>query len=308
MGRCPLRATENLVWMFRLKSPMLAALQMKSFLLLVSLAFLANAAITDEPVDDRLLQAELLRFAEAQLNADQIARVETLKSQLVRQLCEVALAAPSTATNALPVAAARVRPGVAVVGGIYKCKKCSKWHLNAASGFFVSSDGIFVTNHHVIASGDKEALVVLSGDNRMSVVSELLAADPVADIAILRCEGSGFTALPLSAAAPDGSPVGVWSHPNNHFFCLSSGIIARRFVLRKPGGSCETLAITADYARGSSGGPVFDDRGNVIGMVASTDSVYYTEEHGQQKNLQMVFKNCVSARNILALIDPKPAR
>jgi len=129
----------------------------------------------------------------------------------------------------------------------------------------------------------------------------------VADIAILRCEGSGFTALPLSTDVPDGSPVGVWSHPNNYFFCLSAGIVARRFILRKPGGKAEMLAITADYARGSSGGPVFDDRGNVVGMVASTDSVYYTEENGQQKNLQMVFKNCVSARSILALIEPKPA-
>jgi hypothetical protein len=129
----------------------------------------------------------------------------------------------------------------------------------------------------------------------------------VADIAILRCEGSGYTALPLSAEAPDGSPVGVWSHPSSHFFCLSAGIVARRFLLRKPGGRAEALAITADYARGSSGGPVFDDRGNVVGMVASTDSVYYDEENGQQKNLQMVFKNCVSARSILALIEPKPA-
>jgi S1-C subfamily serine protease len=75
-----------------------------------------------------------------------------------------------------------------------------------------------------------------------------------------------------------------------------------------PGGAVESLAITADYARGSSGGPVFDDRGNVVGMVASTDSIYYDQENGQQKNLQMVFKNCVSARSILALIGPKASK
>ena len=201
-----------------------------------------------------------------------------------------------------------MRPGVAVIGSIYKCKKCTRWHVGAASGFFISSDGILVTNHHVVASADKETLVVLSGDGRMSAVTELLATDPVADIAILRCEGTGFTPLPLSADAPDGSPVGVWSHPSNHFFSLSAGIVARRFLLNKPGGKTETLAITADYARGSSGGPVFDDHGNVVGMVASTDSVYYDMENGQQKNLQMVFKICVSARSILALIDPKPVK
>jgi S1-C subfamily serine protease len=195
-----------------------------------------------------------------------------------------------------------------VVGGIYKCKKCSNWHLSAASGFFISADGILVTNHHVVASSDKETLVVLAGDGRMTLVTEVLAADPVADVAILRCEGSGFPTLPLSANAPDGSPVGVWSHPDNHFYSLSAGIVSRRFLMRKAGGPCEVLAITADYARGSSGGPVFDDRGNVVGMVASTDSVYYDHENGEQKNLQMVFKNCVSARSILALIEPKPAK
>jgi len=53
--------------------------------------------------------------------------------------------------------------------------------------------------------------------------------------------------------------------------------------------------ITAGYGRKSSGGPMFSDHGNVAGMVASTGSIYYDEENGQKKNLQMVFKNCASA-------------
>ncbi len=277
--------------------------------LLLFLAFVtaAGAAVTDEPVDDQRLQGELLKFGEARLNAGKATKASDIRAQLDRRRCQIALTAVVQKNDSLSAAAARVRPGVAVVGSIFKCKKCSRWHLNAASGFFISSDGILVTNHHVVASGDKETFVVMAGDGRMSAVTELLATDPVADIAILRCEGTGFTALPLSADAPDGSPVGVWSHPSNRFFCLSAGIVARRFVLRKQAGRAEALAITADYARGSSGGPVFDDRGNVVGMVASTDSVYYDEENGQQKNLQMVFKNCVSARSILALIEPKAA-
>jgi S1-C subfamily serine protease len=276
-------------------------------LIFLALATAGRAALTDEPMDDQRLQGSLLKFAEAQFGAGKTAKVDALKSQLSRRRCQVDLPPVAQKSDPLPAAAARVRPGVAVVGSMFKCKKCANWHLNAASGFFISSDGIFVTNHHVIAGGEKETLVVLSGDNRMAPVREVLAADPVADVAILRCEGSGFTALPLSAEAADGSAVGVWSHPSSRFFCLSAGIVARRFMLRKSGGPVEALAITADYARGSSGGPVFDDRGNVVGMVASTDSVYYDQENGQQKNLQMVFKNCVSARSILKLIEPKTA-
>ena len=280
---------------------------MKHFLLLLALATASRAALNDEPVDDRRVQGELLKFGEAQMNSGKATKVDVLKTQLDRRHCQVALLPVSAKSEPLSIAASQARRGVAVVGGIYKCKKCTRWHLSAASGFFISADGVLVTNHHVVAGADKETLVVLSGDGRMVAVTEVLAADPVADIAILRCAGGGFPALPLSADAADGSPVGVWSHPANHFYSLSAGIVARRFLLRKPGGPCEALAITADYARGSSGGPVFDDRGNVVGMVASTDSVYYEEENGQQKNLQMVFKNCVSARSILALIEPRPA-
>ena len=265
----------------------------------------AHAGSTDAPVDDQRLQGELLKFGQAQIETGKAVKAADIRAQLDRRKCEITLSSAAEKGGPLSAAAARVRPGVAVVGGVFKCKKCTNWHLGGASGFFISSDGILVTNHHVVAGADRETFVVLSGDGRMSRVTELLATDPVADVAILRCEGSGFTALPLSADAPDGSPVGVWSHPNSHFFCLSTGIVARRFVQRKPNGRTEALAITADYARGSSGGPVFDDRGNVVGMVASTDSVYYDQENGQQKNLQMVFKNCVSARSILALIGPK---
>ena len=295
---------------------MLGYSQMKALVLLLALTIASRADLTTEPVDDRRLQDELLNFAEAQLSAGTATKMDVLRSQLTRRRCDVALLPVSTKSEPLSAAASRTRPGVAVVGGIYKCKKCTKWHLSAASGFFISSGGILVTKHHVVAGPDKESLVVLSGDGRMAPVTEVLASDAIADIAILRCKGTGYSALPLDAEAAAGSPVGVWSHPAEHFFSLSSGIVARRFLLKKPSGpTCEALAITADYARGSSGGPVFDDRGNVVGMVASTDSVYYEQQNGQQKNLQMVFKNCVSARSILALIeakagtlDPKTAR
>jgi S1-C subfamily serine protease len=61
------------------------------------------------------------------------------------------------------------------------------------------------------------------------------------------------------------------------------------------------MSITADYARGSSGSPVLDDSGAVVGMVADTRSIYYTIDHGAQQNLQMVVKECVPSASILKL-------
>ena len=42
--------------------------------------------------------------------------------------------------------------------------------------------------------------------------------------------------------------------------------------------------------------------GQVVGVAASTESLYYTEKEGVQNNLQMVFKNCVPVSQLLELI------
>ena len=64
------------------------------------------------------------------------------------------------------------------------------------------------------------------------------------------------------------------------------------------------MFITADFAKGSSGSPILNNRGEIIGMVAATESIYYTETQEEQKNLQMVFKNCVPSHSIRNLLKP----
>jgi S1-C subfamily serine protease len=59
------------------------------------------------------------------------------------------------------------------------------------------------------------------------------------------------------------------------------------------------MAITADYAKGSSGAPVLDDTGSVVGIVSATNSIYYTPP---QKNLQMVIKSCIPVDAIWKLL------
>ena len=66
------------------------------------------------------------------------------------------------------------------------------------------------------------------------------------------------------------------------------------------------MAITADFARGSSGAPVLDGSGRVVGIVASTRSIYYSKEKGMEKNLQMVLKHCIPSGELLKLL-PSPS-
>ena len=65
------------------------------------------------------------------------------------------------------------------------------------------------------------------------------------------------------------------------------------------------IAITADFAKGSSGAPVFNEFGAVIGSVNNTQSTYYSEKNGVKNNLQMVFKNTVSLQHLKDLIEKK---
>ena len=272
----------------------------------VMLALVLAVRITAAPpvaVNDREVFGRMQKFAEEQIASDHGTKAADLIAQLDRVSCEVKLAPFATGAIPLPDLVLQRRAAVGVIGGLFKCKKCTNWHVSAASGFFIGASGVFVTCHHVINSAEKETFVVLTGDGRLAPVREVLAADAAADVAIVRCEGEGFAAAPLAADAPVGAPITVLGHPNDHFFSLTQGIISRYFVEARPR-KTEMLSITADFAKGSSGAPVFDAAGNVVGMVSNTQSVYYDEKNGHAENLQMVFKNCVTAKSILRLVKP----
>ena len=193
-----------------------------------------------------------------------------------------------------------------VVAQSYLCGKCDKRHLSAASGVMLTADGAFATSYHVVNQKTNDVMLIMTGDGRIAPVTAVLAARRDADVVILQAEGTGFTPLPLSTNAPAGMPVRVISTPDNNFFTLSEGVVSRQFVNKRRRGMepVTMLAITADFAKGSSGGPVFDEFGAVVGIVTSTVSTYYENNNGRRENLQMVFKHCIPSRYLLELAKP----
>jgi S1-C subfamily serine protease len=189
---------------------------------------------------------------------------------------------------------------VLVLGELYKCEKCDKWHIQQAAGFLITRDGVFVTNHHVFDDKKGDILVAMTSDGHVYPVLEVLAASKHDDVAIARIKMEDAPVVPLRADAPVGSPVSLISHPDGRFYMYTQGHIARYSRLREHGGVATRMAVTADFARGSSGAPLFDRQGNAVGMVCSTRSVYYAAD---RRDLQMVFKQCIPARAILGLID-----
>ncbi len=279
----------------------------RSFLTILLVAFFpVNRLPAPEPrvIHDGLIKS---RFSDAGVRLMKDKRAiskDKVAEQLNRTSCAVTLI-PTATRRVTGVELVRsCRPGVLIVGGVYKCGKCEKWHTSTATGFALSEDGVFATCYHVLKSDNKEAHCVMTEDGKVYSVTEILAADEAADVAICRAEGARF--VPLSLASdnlPEGEAVSVISHPVSRFYTLTEGKVSRYFMLRRTNGKhLPFMEITADFAKGSSGGPVLDSRGNVVGMAASTQSIYYDVKDGRKDNLQMVIKQCVPVSAIRALI------
>ena len=250
----------------------------------------------------------------------------TLIEQLARKSADVALPAAedSPARGGAAAAAAdpeevcdRASRATLVIAGLYKCDKCSHTHAGCATGFVLTAGGVAVTNFHVMNAAKNMTVVAMTHDGRLLPVKEVLAADQAHDVALIRLDlggGDGGDAkaalepLPLGRQARPGADVYVVSHPDNRFFSFTRGTVSRYYHAGPQRGDATMMQITADFARGSSGGPVLDSRGRAVGMVASTSSVYYNNDNGEQKNLQMVFKECVTADAIRVLFRPSPAQ
>jgi S1-C subfamily serine protease len=255
-------------------------------------------------VDDRSRLKSLEEAASKLIATGEFTPMPTLIGQLARSSCALDLPTPAAQPLTPAEVYARRCDTVLVVAGVFKCKKCARWHVAAAGGFVLTASGAAVTNYHVVNNRTRHTLVAMTHDGAVRPVREVLAASEADDVAIVQLEAPGarFHPAPLSSDAPVGTPVCVISHPSNRLYTLTTGAVSRYFRSRKKDATVTIMSITADFARGSSGCPVFDPRGNAAGLVASTQSIYYTVEKGKKSNLQMVFKNCVPARSILALI------
>jgi serine protease Do len=195
---------------------------------------------------------------------------------------------------------------VYMIGTVYKCGKCDKWHPGGiASAWALTADGVMASNYHVFQKATGAAMGVCDREGKTYPIVEILAADEAADVAIFRVKADNLAPLALGTPAEIGSEVRVISHPDRRFFMQTSGEVSRyhQQPARKKMPATVWMSITADYAKGSSGGPVLDDAGKVVGMVSSTQSIYYDSDNGQPKGpLQMVVKNCVPASAIRALL------
>jgi len=269
-----------------------------------------RAPLAGQPFDDR----ELDLYLEAEARKLWAAgRIQALRFE--RRTCAVQTAIPGTEKLAGPVLAARAEAATLVLGEFSRQGKKREITFNVAGGAFViASSGVCLTSLHVAQDKASRGFCAMTRDGRVFPVREILAHESVNDLAIFQLDlpdGVTLPSLPLAAEpAPAGTPIFVMSHPDDRFYLLSTGHVARHTLWRTEAGAEAFMTITADFAKGSSGCPVLDERGAVVGIVNNTESIYYDDDgKKKQTDLQMVVKNATPSWAAHPMLgnEPKPS-
>ena len=149
-----------------------------------------------------------------------------------------------------------------------------KREVGGGSGFFVSSDGLLVTNRHVVSDTNAEYTILTNNGETHN--AKVLARDTTFDIAVLKVEDKGFSYLEFgnSDTVKAGQTVIAIGNALTEFQnSVSVGVVSglsRSIIAGNAFGKSEMLegVIQTDAAinPGNSGGPLLDLSGKVIGV------------------------------------------
>jgi S1-C subfamily serine protease len=292
-------------------------------------ALLSTALLADDRfvVDDEAFERQAIAEATTLHGKGKLVSLTKLRTQLKRTHCELALPEPRKDRLRPPEVYRLVRSSTVAVATFYHCTECKKWHFDSASGF-VAADGVVSTCEHVVNFEDETMkdgfLVVADAKGRVFPVTEVLAANADSDTCLLRVPDLDLPPLPLSQTAQVGDSVFCLSHPDGNHWMFTAGMLSRYFINReaatdgdKPAPKTKIapslyINITAEYSPGSSGAPVVDECGNVVGQVESITSSLEDEKGDDGKNVTtsygMPLRSCVASEEIAKLARPAVKR
>jgi serine protease Do len=145
------------------------------------------------------------------------------------------------------------------------------------SGFIVSPDGVILTNAHVVRDADE---VTVKMQDRREFRAKVLGSDPKTDVAVLKIDAHNLPVVPLGSTR--NLQVGEWvmaiGSPYGLESTVTAGVVSAKG--RNLPGDSGTQFIQTDVAvnPGNSGGPLFNTRGEVVGI----NSQIYSESGGYQ--------------------------
>lgn len=239
--------------------------------------FARRAALTTRDYDETLTLGDLY-----QLSLDALAYPARDGSTLAQGLAEKGLCTQAQIQPLFPeeLTARQVADrhmAAAFQLDVYYTEKAFKKGLrsNGGSGFFVSADGLAVTNYHTIDGAVRATVTLITGET--FPVDRVLFADPDADLALLRVSRTSadktevpfFSYLEIAEepALRRGDRIYTLGVPLGITSAISEGIVsATDHQVSKFSAPC--VVNTADISHGSSGGALLNVYGHVVGVTS----------------------------------------
>lgn len=134
------------------------------------------------------------------------------------------------------------------------------------SGFIIDKRGLILTNHHVIGLDKVASVIFFNGKIK---IGKVIYSNPYRDIAFIYIKYISFppTILNYSSAVNAGEEILAIGHPEDLPYTVTRGIVSYPARIRKEEPGLLYIQFDASTAPGSSGGPLLNLRGQVIGIV-----------------------------------------
>lgn len=150
-------------------------------------------------------------------------------------------------------------------------RAAGKATVQYGTGFFIRSDGYLLTNYHVVENAKTIQITLYPGDVKKTAT--LAGYDKQLDLALLYVKGADFQTVKIgnSNSVAVGDKAIVIGNPSGEkcAWTVTEGIVSAKRVFRQETGE-ESKMIQTDAAvnHGNSGGPLLNDRGEVIGVIS----------------------------------------
>ncbi len=230
--------------------------------------------ILNRPIDNREVYMLVFSGAQAMIADDNTLDIDELNN-LLKEAGQTStrMLPESKLPNADNIYESMVRSSL-MMANVYDCGKCDKQHVSTAGGVVVGPDGLVLTNYHVIEKNPGTfGLAAVTHEGVCHPIIEILAASRADDIALIRLGGDTSDLHPAAIAKQQPGPmslVNVLSHPHREYFVLTDGRVSRYVHDLRPDRSKTVwMEITADFGGGSSGSGVFNESGELIGLVST---------------------------------------
>jgi serine protease Do len=144
-----------------------------------------------------------------------------------------------------------------------------RFTMAQGAAFFISPDGYAVTNNHVVENAQS---IEVATDSGKTYTAKVIGTDAKTDLALIKVEG-GSGNFPYVKFADHTPKIGDWviavGNPYGLSGTVTAGIVSARGRDIGTGPYDDFIQIDAPVNKGNSGGPAFDEDGNVVGVTTA---------------------------------------